>query len=684
MNVIIDLIEAYSEHISLPMMLIKINGQIEYSADHYKMGNHLLFEEKQRYINKIKKVADTLKVPTVMSVSNDNNRSDTFYIVTPLFELNDDVYFVAAGHFYIRSTFGILKAFNPESNNNFYDEYEIDDILKKINNFFQLLLSKVEIKRKMQKPTNLEKVLNSISNLNFHESNDKTNINIKLILDEYVKINNIDFIGYAVKDSNDAFSIVSIAGENVSHIIDKKFYIGEGILGKAAIIGEDFYWHTEENAKRNEFLHRYGIFPNQLFGFTLQDNGGGVSKIVFCGSFSKKMIDNNVNQFLKCLIQLTVHRNQKNSNLIDVALVQNLFTNWIDFVDIASSNKDKQQIIVKILDLCQTLNLDNFTCVTTSEYEFLYRGKSTAISSDAHQLAFKQLQQNPHLRLWINEHYIHYAVEIGTKKGLNLFTICFTKETNMHYMTNVFEMIGTLISNECIAKNSTNHNAVSIFDILFQSMEDMNEEKYRSATIACNLISKIHHILSLDTYIYNKLINICKVMPYSMDLLRKYISKTDEWIILEQYKYLKETNRLMINQQIEYQLIAFIDDIILHHGHFKYINYMEKELKDLCYSFYMKYETDDVDTDLNVGKSKEADEQQSQLRNVINTLDLTLREKEVLSLIIEGMNNNEVGELLKISSHTVKNHVTNIFKKLDVSDRMQATAKVYRIRFGTT
>ena len=44
------------------------------------------------------------------------------------------------------------------------------------------------------------------------------------------------------------------------------------------------------------------------------------------------------------------------------------------------------------------------------------------------------------------------------------------------------------------------------------------------------------------------------------------------------------------------------------------------------------------------------------------------------------MNNQEVAVHLNISVHTVKNHVTNIFKKLNVSDRMQAMAKVFRIK----
>ena len=52
--------------------------------------------------------------------------------------------------------------------------------------------------------------------------------------------------------------------------------------------------------------------------------------------------------------------------------------------------------------------------------------------------------------------------------------------------------------------------------------------------------------------------------------------------------------------------------------------------------------------------------------------ELTKREVEVLKLIASGMFNKEIASTLCISERTVKNHVSNIFKKIEVSDRTQA------------
>lgn len=57
---------------------------------------------------------------------------------------------------------------------------------------------------------------------------------------------------------------------------------------------------------------------------------------------------------------------------------------------------------------------------------------------------------------------------------------------------------------------------------------------------------------------------------------------------------------------------------------------------------------------------------------------LSSREHEVLKLIAEGLFNKEIAYKLSISEKTVKNHVSNIFKKIGVSDRTQAA--VYAIK----
>ncbi|ABY93314.1 response regulator transcription factor [Thermoanaerobacter brockii subsp. lactiethylicus] len=61
--------------------------------------------------------------------------------------------------------------------------------------------------------------------------------------------------------------------------------------------------------------------------------------------------------------------------------------------------------------------------------------------------------------------------------------------------------------------------------------------------------------------------------------------------------------------------------------------------------------------------------------------DLTPREIEILKLISKGYSNKEIAQKLFLSEKTVKNHVYNIFKKLDVKDRTQAA--IYMLKNET-
>jgi DNA-binding NarL/FixJ family response regulator len=52
--------------------------------------------------------------------------------------------------------------------------------------------------------------------------------------------------------------------------------------------------------------------------------------------------------------------------------------------------------------------------------------------------------------------------------------------------------------------------------------------------------------------------------------------------------------------------------------------------------------------------------------------ELTRREREILDLIARGENNAGISQQLVLSPHTVRNHISNIFSKLQVADRAEA------------
>jgi NarL family two-component system response regulator LiaR len=68
------------------------------------------------------------------------------------------------------------------------------------------------------------------------------------------------------------------------------------------------------------------------------------------------------------------------------------------------------------------------------------------------------------------------------------------------------------------------------------------------------------------------------------------------------------------------------------------------------------------------------------LSDKTNREGLTDRELQILTLIAQGASNREIGDSLHLSEKTIKNYITSIFQKLQMSDRTQAA--VYALQHG--
>ncbi|MEM9950313.1 MAG: response regulator transcription factor [Chloroflexota bacterium] len=70
--------------------------------------------------------------------------------------------------------------------------------------------------------------------------------------------------------------------------------------------------------------------------------------------------------------------------------------------------------------------------------------------------------------------------------------------------------------------------------------------------------------------------------------------------------------------------------------------------------------------------------QQGSPTNSTIAQELTEREREILSLLANGLSNADIASRIHLAEGTVRNYVSSIFTKLDVTDRAQATALAWR------
>ena len=64
----------------------------------------------------------------------------------------------------------------------------------------------------------------------------------------------------------------------------------------------------------------------------------------------------------------------------------------------------------------------------------------------------------------------------------------------------------------------------------------------------------------------------------------------------------------------------------------------------------------------------------------IKSLGITRREHAVLSELAKGQSNKQIADALHVSANTVKTHISNLYEKLDVGQRLHAVQKARDLR----
>jgi ATP/maltotriose-dependent transcriptional regulator MalT len=62
------------------------------------------------------------------------------------------------------------------------------------------------------------------------------------------------------------------------------------------------------------------------------------------------------------------------------------------------------------------------------------------------------------------------------------------------------------------------------------------------------------------------------------------------------------------------------------------------------------------------------------------TPELTARERAVLGMIVDGMTNREMADALGLSAHTVKDHVSSLYRRLGAVNRAGAVKRAHELR----
>jgi len=151
------------------------------------------------------------------------------------------------------------------------------------------------------------------------------------------------------------------------------------------------------------------------------------------------------------------------------------------------------------------------------------------------------------------------------------------------------------------------------------------------------------------------------------------------WIFFKRFKY--KGDRRLIKGYLKLHLAKYLLMIIFTGAYFLIRNQLFVEsfsfplfilLFMLPHFLWVLLYVKPYDLFLNLHESDKWDA-------IINEYSITQREKEVIILILEGKSNKEIEDVLFISYSTVKNHLSNIYRKLNIYSRLELSSHISKL-----
>lgn len=248
----------------------------------------------------------------------------------------------------------------------------------------------------------------------------------------------------------------------------------------------------------------------------------------------------------------------------------------------------------------------------------------------------------------------------------------FISKANVYYQSNlVLNDKGDVVS---IFKKKEEGDFTSYQRVLLEEIVDIISNKYnilkktehfkhKISMLKCSTENMPFGLVVFDEYYnileYNKLgIEYCGNITNQYgfnDIVKNF--KRDIYKIIKQEEDNEESKYVFNSMKYTYRVIKGY--MVLISSNYKSIsdNNFRKDIMIYIYNINLMRKTNEIN-------------------KFVNTYKLTKREIEVSKLICEGLSNKEIAEELFISSHTVKSHIDNIFRKLEVNNRVSVISKL--------
>jgi DNA-binding CsgD family transcriptional regulator len=237
-------------------------------------------------------------------------------------------------------------------------------------------------------------------------------------------------------------------------------------------------------------------------------------------------------------------------------------------------------------------------------------------------------------------------------------------------------------------------SAWETIELLHRSMQQWNPPAFMLSQLAREIIVEYTHASELPVLQSKMLEMVCLLYAFDPQMLGNILKATPEntalielagevrqiRLLMEESSSNNESLTFSENSQLAVLALFYTEHLTSFPAELP--TFIRADLRESFAGFVAKRQIVDMEMSLSEPIIEPRTEH-ADLKQAIKALTLlTAREQEVIALVAEGRSNREIAEKLVISEHTVKNHMTSIFNKMDVTDRSHLIAMVYQLGYS--
>lgn len=513
-------------------------------------------------------------------------------------------------------------------------------------------------------------------------------------------------MGYAEKSGSGEYRIIRIAGEGGIGLQDAEFREGEGFLGQAVLSDRPMQWTDIQRDPRSSFLKQhlgefYGLrcFPVSV--------GSEQLGILFIVDKNKSQVDPLLREFEDILIALVSEYIA--SGAIEARMERQIqrLRPLMEVTRFMISAQNTQRIMFMLVDMSLSLIWNPSSAIIVHEssngqkVQIVSRGIDNEFAEQyARDVAKRVLRENPvHLQGFelsqteegqlMMEYPIVYA---GKTRGVLAVSLSSEQEAEeCREVLLALATMGSIILQSVHDQQQLGLQNERFLRLMHASAKIGESDQGKKSDLSLRLLDEYARYggMKPEEAAFLQRASMLSVLD---DTVRRELGESfpEELAVLKEHRAMVDSegqtgssSYSRLAQLLRTALyFAALDEETAGRLH---LTGVSPDLFNHFRKFMAVRHTLQSEVVLSDGSAANFNPAEAEGRGIdaiVKEFGLSKREKEVLELVVRASSNKDIAAKLFISEHTVKNHLTNIFNKMSVSDRAQAIARVFNRGIG--